>query len=251
LIYSGLLLLIILWGYLVVPICLVTKKRTWIFPLVALVISGAGFLMAHLNSRPSPERPLQTSLNYYFDGDSSRAYWVSEFLETDEWNNQFFQNGVREPLTEIYPHAEKLRLKSAAPILSLSLPEMEIISDTVIENRRFIELIISTQREAAFCEVYFQKGSQLVISNINNRQVGSDAYSNWPGEYCQLVYHGLPVHPLRLSFSCTIQEPVELFIIERKLNIREVDAFDPMPESVIPTTGYNSYQEIVKRTWRF
>jgi len=251
LIYSGLLLLIILWGYLVVPICLVTKKRTWIFTLVALVISGAAFLMAHLNSKPSPERLLQTSLNYYFDGDSSRAYWVSDFLETDEWNNQFFQNGVRGPLTEIYPHAEKLRLKSAAPVLSLSPPEMEIISDTVIENRRFIELIISTQREAAFCEVYFQKGSQLIISIVNNRQVGPDAYKNWTGGYCELVYHGLHAHPLHLSFSCTGDEPLEVFIIERKFNIREVDGFDPMPEWIIPNTGYNSYQEIVKKSWRF
>ena len=32
LVFGGLLLLILLWGYLVVPICLVTRKHTWILP---------------------------------------------------------------------------------------------------------------------------------------------------------------------------------------------------------------------------
>ncbi len=251
LIFAGLILLTILWGYLVIPICLVTKKRVWIFPLIALVISGTGFLMAHLHSKPAPERPLQTSLNYYFDSDSSRALWVSEFLETDEWNSQFFQNGIREPLTEIYPHADRLRLKSPAPVVSLALPEMEISSDTVIENRRYIELTITTQRGAAFCEAYFHKNSKLVVTSVNNRQVGADTYKNWTGEYCELVYHGLHAHPLHLSFSCTGDEPLEMFIIERKFNIREIEGFDPMQEWVIPITGYNSYQEIIKKSWRF
>ncbi len=251
LVFAGLFLLVILWGYLIVPICLLTKKRFWIFPLVALVISGAGFLMAHLTSKPTPERPLQTSLNYYFDGDSSRAYWVSEFLETDEWNSQFFKDGVREPLTEIYPHAERLRLKSAAPVLSLPLPELKIISDTVIENRRSVELTVTTHREAAFCEIIFSRDAGLIFTSLNNRPIYPDAYRSWPSEYCEMQYHGLHAHPLCLSFNCTGDEPVELLIIERKLNIRNVEGFHPMPEWVIPITGYNSYQEIVKRTWRF
>jgi hypothetical protein len=215
------------------------------------VISFAGFLMAHLNSKPTPERPLQTSLNYYFDGDSSRAYWVSEFLEADEWNSQFFQNGVREPLTEIYPHAERLRLKSPAPVISLALPEMEISCDTVIENRRYVELIFTTQREAAFCEIIFIKDSSLIISSLNNRQIRADAYHNWPLDFCELQYHGLNTHPLSLSLSCSTEDPVEVLIIERKINIREVEGYDPMPAFIIPCTGYNSYQEIVKKSWRF
>lgn len=251
LIFGGLLLLIILWGYLVVPICLLTRKRVWIFPLVALVISGGGFLMAHLHSTPSPARPLQTSINYYFDSDSSRAFWVSEFLEKDEWNSQFFQNGVRGPLNEIYPHAERIRLKSSAPVISLALPEMEISADSIIAERRYVDLTITSKRGAAFCEILFHKNSGLIISSVNNRQVDPDAYHNWPVDFCELQYHGLSTHPLRLSLSCNIQEPVEIVIIERKIGIREMEGYDPMPASIIPCTGYNSYQEIVKRTWRF
>ncbi len=251
LVFSGLILLIILWGYLIVPISLVTKKRTWIFPVIALVFSGAAFLMAHFQSKPSPERPLHTSLNYWFDADSNRAYWVSEFPETDEWNSQFFQNGVLEPLTEIYPHAEKLRLKNPAPVISLAPPKMEIFSDTVIENRRFVELEIITQREAAFCEILFNKNSGLIISSVNNREINPDAYKDWPIDFCEIHYHGLSAQPLHLYLNSKIQEPTEIIIIERKIDIREFEGYDPMPEWIIPTTGYNSYQEIVKKTWKF
>lgn len=250
-VFGGLIILILLWGYLVVPICLVTKKRAWIFPLVALVFALAGFLLAHLHSKPTFERPLQTSLNYYFDGDNGRALWVSEFLETDGWNRQFFQNGIRGPLTEIYPHAERVLLKSPAPVIFLALPEMEISFDTVIENHRYIDLTITTKREAAFCELYFHKNHQLVVTSLNDRHVSRDAYKDWQGEYCRLVYHGLSAHPLQLSFSCTSDEPLEIFIIERIFNIRQIEGIDPMPEWIIPATGYSSYQEIVKRTWRF
>jgi len=114
-IFGGIATLVLLWGYLMIPISLIIKTRSWIAPTLALLVALAGFLMAHFNSSITPERPMQTSLNYYFDGDSSRAFGVSEFTEPDEWNRQFFEGGVLEPLTEIYPDAERIRLKNSAP----------------------------------------------------------------------------------------------------------------------------------------
>ncbi len=190
-------------------------------------------------------------MDYWFDADSSRAYWVSEFLESDEWNSQFFKNGVREPLTEIYPHAERPRLKNPAPIISLASPKMEILSDTVIKNRRYVEIEITTGREAAFCELLFNNHSGLIISSVNGREINPDAYKDWPIDFCELQYHGLSTQPLRLSLNSNIEDPTEIIIIERQIGIREMEGYEPMPDSVIPTTGYNSYQEVVKKTWRF
>ena len=251
LIFGGLFLLVILWGYLVVPITLVQKKRGWLLPILAFIVASTSFVIAHIYSKPSSDRPLQTSINYYFDADNSKAYWVSENLESDVWNIQFFQHGVKEPLREIYPHAERLRLKAEAPIVSLPSPEATICSDTILENRRHVELLITSQRDAAFCEIYFQRDSNLIFSSVNGLPVNPDAYMNWPGEYCELSYHNIKSQPLNLKFIYDANKQLELFITERSLGIPEMEGFKPMPKSIIPSTGYNSYQTIVKKTWCF
>ena len=250
-IFGGIATLVLLCGYLMIPISLIIKTRSWIVPTLALIVALAGFLMAHFNSSITPERPMQTSLNYYFDGDSSRAFWVSEFTEPDEWNRQFFEGGVLEPLIEIYPNAERIRLKNSAPVVSMALPVLEISSDTVIESRRYVDLTLTTQRGAPFCELYFLRNYDMVISLVNDRPADTTAFSNWSGEYYTLEYHGFSTHPLSLSFNCSIDESIEFFVIERAFGIRDMESFNPMPEYIIPITGYNSYQEIVKKTWRF
>lgn len=251
-IFGGLVILILLWGYLIVPITVVQKKRGWILPALALFLALTSLFIAHIYSKPASDRPLQTSLNYYFDADSNRAYWVSENLVPDAWNIQFFKNGVKEPLSEIYPHAERLRLKAAASLITIPSPEAKISSDTIFENRRYVELIITTERNAAFCEIYFQKDSGLIISSVNGLQVNQGAYSfNRFGDFCELSYHNIRSQPLSLSLSCDVNKQLELFITERSLGIGEMEGFDPMPEFIIPSTGYNSYQTIVKKTWQF
>ena len=61
-----------------------------------------------------------------------------------------------------------------------------------------------------------------------------------------LNYFGWPKEGIEITIDCGSIEPFEILVFEKKLGLPSSIEFIPMPKSVIPQTGYDSYYSLIK-----
>jgi hypothetical protein len=106
-----------------------------VLPLVLLLSGGAMTVRSIRAERPSPDRPLHSHVGYYLDKDQESAYWASAFQTVDDWNRQFFKAATLGALSEFYPQATRILLKSKAEAAPLAAPVAEALHDSTARGR--------------------------------------------------------------------------------------------------------------------
>jgi len=250
LIFAGVILTVILSGYLLMVLGSFINYRKWLLTFGALLIGIVFLITGHITSKYSEKQPLLSNVMYCLDTDNNKAYWVSENLKTDEWNQQFFTEAEKKALTEIYPFSEKLRLVDSAPILDMPRPEIFIESDSTTFNGRKVELCIKSNRDAQYFEIFIHKSALLSELKINNQIVTlKEFYDIGNSEYYSIYYFGIYEKGCRLSLNCDSKDKIELFIAEKKMGLPLPDGFKPKPEYVISDKDYNSNLSLIKSSW--
>ncbi len=244
---AGIALWLILIGLLMMPMRVFFDISRWMLTLSALVVGIIAMSLAHLNSDYNDEQPLQSSLFYSADHETETALWVSNVMNPDEWNRQFFSEPERSPLTEIYPYAQKFRLKNQAPYISFAVPEILIVEDTVWDSGRIVSFNLKSSIEAENFQLYISNKSQLKSLQINGKVIVNKAFYNEQfSDYYILNYFGWPTDGIIFTFECGSNQPIELLIFEKKLGLPIQIEYTPMPSFIIPQTGYESMLSLVK-----
>ena len=244
---AGIGLWVILLGLLLIPINVFFETKRWMLPLVALLVGIVALFLAHQKSTFNADRPLQSNIFYALNHETETALWVSNITEADAWNKQFFTKPDQSPLTEIYPYAEKLRLKSKAPFVSYHVPEVLIVEDTVWQSGRIFSFNLKSMIGAENFQLYIHHNSGLKSLWINGKLVKSEAFYTEPfSDYYILNYFGWQKEGVLFTLDCDSNLPVELLVFEKKLGLPNQLEFVPMPASVIPQTGYESFMSLVK-----
>jgi hypothetical protein len=250
LIFAGVALTVILSGFLLMLFKAFIEYKKWLLAIVALLTGIVFLISGHITSKYSEKQPLLSNVMYCLNSNTTKAYWVSENLRTDEWNKQFFTQADTAALTEIYPFSEKLRLLNQAPVLDLAKPEIFIESDSVFSENRKVELCLKSNREAHYVEIYIHKDAKLNSLRINNKPVTlKEFYDTGATNYYTIYYFGLYEQGCRLSLDCKSIDTFELFVAEKKMGLPLPDGFKPKPGYVISDKDYNSNLSLVKYSW--
>jgi len=249
---ASIALWLVFLGFLLVPMKAFFDLNRWMLPLISIVIGVFFLFLAHQTSTPNQDRPLQSSIFYAANHETESAYWVSNITEADSWNQQFFENPVIGELTEIYPYAREQRLINSATYLASELPQLEAIIDSVGANgRRNLSFTLKSAINAENFQLYINANAVLKDFKIDGKLIENEYFYSRPyTNYHILNYYAWPDDGVIFSFECNADLPVEMLIFEKKLGLPEQLDYKPMPEWVIPQTGYESCLSLVKSTFQ-
>jgi hypothetical protein len=101
-------------------------------------------------------------------------------------------------------------------------------------------------------QLYIHKTARLTFFEINGKTVTDKSFYTAPfNDYYIMDYFGWQKSGVDFSLECNVDLPIELLVFEKKLGLPAELDFMPMPVSVIPQTGYESYLSLVKSKFVF
>ncbi len=238
---------LVLLGLLLVPLRVFIDIKRYLLSILALVIGIIALGFAHQDSKTSEDQPLQSSIFYALNHEDGNALWVSNVESPDHWNQQFFDKPDRSPLNEIYPYAGKMRLKSKAKAVTFDMPEVETYSDTIWDGGRIFSFRLKTAEGAENLQLYISAKAGLKFLAIDGHEVNNNLFYTEPfRDYYMLNYFGWPEEGIEFTLECMSTEPIEILVFEKKLGLPSKLEYTPMPASVIPQTGYESYLTLLR-----
>ncbi len=218
----------------------------------AAAVGGIALVLAGWFSRYTEDRPLQSHVSYYLDADEGQAFWVSSFEETDEWNQQFFPYPEVGPLSEIYPFAQRIRLKSPARAINIPAPDVRVLEDTTYRGQRRISLVLRSQREACHMQLWVRNRKGVEQVSIDGELLKLSPTPGPGGRYYFWTYFGLPrEREINVDMLVSDLGTTELVVIDQALGLPPDLDYTPMPPEIIPGAGNRSNLTVIKRRLEF
>jgi hypothetical protein len=249
-------LLVLLFGTMLPLFALMTESRKWLLPggaaLSAALLIAAAALTAGFDSR----HPKGNSISYVLNADAGRAVWASTDARADEWTQQFFKAGAeRGSLNEYVPTSFGGFLKSEAPALPLSGPQVEVLGDETRGEVRTLRLRLSSTREQVNVTVPADSGAQVLAAAVDGRRVDNAgatvparAVSSW-----SLQYFSPPAEGVELAFEVKAGTALKLRVVEQSNGLPEITGspVNPRPEGLMPAPFVNSDTTQVSKSYTF
>ncbi|UOB16086.1 M20/M25/M40 family metallo-hydrolase [Abyssalbus ytuae] len=245
------LLVVLIFG-LLLPVTGFYKHKGKL-ALLALFLGLGYFIAAHFQSDSTADRPKPNSLLYVFNADENKSYWATYNSYIDSWVAQYMGKNKKK-ITEENKLSSKYNtgysFMADAPLKDIPVPEIEISNDTIIDNRRHIEICVNPQRNINRLEVFAN------TKNINECMVNSVPFSK---EYLQKRKSKLFTHFVSNNNYTDIKlvlpenENLELTFYEASNNLltNKLFSIPPRPENTIPMPFVLNDAIVVKKTIKF
>ena len=248
----GVILLVLLLGFLLPQLKIANYSGKWALPVLCLLIAVFLYWNGGADSGYDNTQPMQSNIMYCLDADATpqNALWVSRYPEPDEWNRQFFPDPRHEPLKEIYPGEirKKPVLKNAAPLAVVEVPRLTILEDVSEKGLRQLHFNITSSREATIMELILDKKAEISSLVLDGKAVeNTKIFAPGKFDYFPVTYHGVPGEGIDVKLECRENHLVEVIVVEKKFGLPEFPGIEPMPPSIIPDTDYESYLTLVKK----
>ena len=250
--FGGAFLMVLLIGCVLPALLSAIKAQRWFPMMLSLVLAIMFFLLAHINSGYTPDKPLQSKLMYVQNVDTDESLWVAPIGYMDDWKAYFFDDAKEEALTEIFPHAGRVRLKNKAAWTPVEEPELQVIMDTICDGKRILTLNIASCRGGENAQFYIHKDAEITHMFINHLELTDQAFFevNY-GDYYFFNFYGMQEEGLELMIYSKPEVEFELIMLDKKLGLPIFEENQKMPANIIPAAGYEANQHVVRKSWRF
>jgi hypothetical protein len=193
-------------------------------------------------------------VGYYLDKDTEEAYWASAFQTVDDWNRQFFKASATGALTEFYPQASRILLKSKAEAAPLAAPVAEVLHDSTAGGERLLRLRLRSLREAAHLEIILLAGQEndLVSATLMGEPLQLAPVPTKEGVAFYVKLNGLPVtKEVTLEVRLRGGNALRLMLYDQSLQLPAQLVKYAMPPHVIPEQGRESNITVVRKTYTY
>ncbi len=193
-------------------------------------------VMAHFKSDFTEQTPLQSNVQYQVRADENKAYWISSFTTTDEWNKQFFSK----------PEIESGRLINDAAMIPLAAPVVLIKWDSIENNVRKVSLHFQSMRDAISFHIEFDEKNQpnAVLIQAPDGGKGTGVEN---GDFKVVDFLGLDNGALDITVEVKANLPLQLTVTDRTMGL-PLNTFHDYPVNVIPGVGYRANTtQVVKK----
>jgi len=217
--------------------------KRWFLPSTALLISLSIIVAGHfVVGRDSPP-PLVNSIGYWLNVESGEASWIAFVggtrtdahtltrtrvafpIEMDARQKTLLSNPVRRPYIDIFPEAPPFSvLTSAAPVLELNGPKLEVLSDKWVNDRRVVDIRFATSLHDRLY-IVIPKGSILAITIPKNDRVELPANDGWT-----LRFDGMPVKPIEVRFEFAGTDAIQVLLIEESTGLPSFPGLVTQPQ---------------------
>ena len=118
---------------------------------LTLLIAIVFFALAFLNNDYDVNSKKPNSILYYSDLDSKQSYWLSRNENLDEFTSQFFKKNESVQEASFFSSSSKYgtphKQSALADFIKFSSSDIQILKDTIVENKRNLQLKISPERK--------------------------------------------------------------------------------------------------------
>jgi hypothetical protein len=235
---------VVLWLVSMLPILeWIGRPKHWTISAAAMMVAISFLLAGHfLVGRNSPP-PLVNSIGYWLDAENNQAHWVAFIggyrtdartttesqvafpIEMDERQYHLLENPVRRPYTEIFPQAPEFSvLTSEAPPLNQDGPHLEVISDEWVDQRRVINVALTTSLHERLYVIIPDTRLQAITLPQNERTSMANSNGLW------MRFDGMLLEGIEICFEFDTADPLQFFLLEEKTGLPSFPGFSTQPE---------------------
>jgi hypothetical protein len=221
--------LVALWLGSMLPILdRITAPKRWLLSAAACFIA-LGFLAAghSLVGKGSPP-PLVNPVGYWLDANHDTAYWLAFSDELDERQAGLLLAPIQQDYTNLFSEAPQHSvLTSAAPIINLDGPQLEVLSDERVSDRHVVKVrIIPSLNERLM--LFTPKNAPLMAIILpDNARIELN-----PGDTRGWVFRfdGIPPEGIEITFELAEFRPFQFFLVEEKTGLPSFPGLTTQPE---------------------
>ena len=228
----------------------------------AIVFTGLGlwFLIAAFSSSSfSEDRPKPNSLVYLLDADKATANWATYDHILDPWSKSKLGETPKlattlKSYTAASKYATAFSYVQPAQVKPLAAPTIAISTDTIIDQKRTVEICVTSHRKAERFEVFADTSlvfNKAMINGVNAHTAPSSntVFGNRSSKrlFSYYITENLPLD-LVLTFPANQETTLEFF--EATFNLLEHPAFNikPREANMIPKPFVLNDAVIVKKS---
>ncbi|MEO6547628.1 MAG: M20/M25/M40 family metallo-hydrolase [Ferruginibacter sp.] len=225
----------------------VFKQQKLLVPMAALVCFIAAMLGGHYSSGYTAKKPLQSSVRYWLDADSSKAKWISEFSSRDKWSAGFFNDADHHPVKP-----GRGLLINSAPLLTLAPYSAVVIKDSLDKGNRKLTVHFNSARENVnFVDIAI--GGSGIVNNaiINGKGIPPNGGDGIVGIH-QINYLGVNSKGFDVLFEMEGAAKLDFMVSDKSNGLPTISGFDTRyPADIIPAAGSNSNTTQVAKHYIF
>lgn len=202
------------------------KKISQLFLLIAVL----SFISASFSSGYSKDQKQPNSILYFFDADSNKSFWASYNTKIDAFTKQFLGDDPTEGSFINNPSPSKygtnFKLYKKTDLIDIKQPNVEILTDTILEDERKIHLKITPQRKSNRLELLSNNVLHFKSFNMNGENLeltkGEDfLFTTEKSKHILSYYFTREHETLDIIFSIAKEEIPDLEFYEASYNLFE------------------------------
>lgn len=232
-----------------------TSSRKWLLPGGAALAGVIVLTLAASTMTFDRQRPKANNVSYVVNSDSGKAVWASTDVQPDEWTAQFFGPGAEKgSLEEYLPASYKGFLKSTAPALPLSAPELTVLDDQTANGVRTLRLNLRSQDPAGYVTAPVASNTAVLAATVKGRRFVNDApRSAQSSNSWVLNYYAPPAEGFELTLEVSPAQPLKLRVVGQAYGLPETPGSPttPRPDDTMPAPFTSSDITHVSRTYTF
>ncbi|NIM94504.1 MAG: M28 family peptidase [Anaerolineales bacterium] len=232
----------------------ITSRKRWSLPVVSLILAVGLIVTGNfLVGRDSPP-PMVNSIGYSLDAESSEAHWVAfiggyrtdartvedyqvAFPESmDERQTRLLVDPIRQDYTDILPAAPPFSvLTSTAPVLTFEGPQLEVLEDEWVVDRRVVRIKVMTSMHDRVYVIIPEESPLLAITVPENERSELPPVDGWEW---MLRFDGTPIEGIEMSLEFSDKGSIQILVIEEKTGLPSFPGLSTQPEpGTMPSPG--------------
>jgi hypothetical protein len=199
-------------------------------PAAALVAAVFCTVTGLTLDRFDAAHPVPSRLGYLLDADAGEARWVTTETPPGDWTAGFVDG--RGTLGADYPYFAGREVQTGpAEAADLSAPEVTVVSDTVLGERREITVRVTPRRDdVRLVDLDLAvDGGTVVRGRIGGRAVPEGSLGE---DSLRITFHAPPADGLQAAFTVEGDGPVRLRATDASNGLTGLPGYEPRPEGV-------------------
>jgi len=202
---------------------------------LAFLIGVLAFITAFTNSGYNLENRQPNSIIYTLDTDAQKAYWGSYNNSSDDFTVQFLGDqpiaGNYDTTITASKYKTAIKWHREAPIKNFKAPEINIITDSIQGNNRFVHFRIKSLRNANRIELISSYPIRLKLFVVNDIAMKKAIHPVKKRGTILSYYLTSPNEILDLKLTISKEETLNLSILEASFDLLSNPQFDIKPRA--------------------
>ena len=217
---------------------------------LAFLIAFALLLSAHFKSSYTTDRPKPNSLLYVYNADTNKAKWATYDQSLDEWVSQYLTENKEVPEGKdnfSSKYNTSFSFTADAPLKKINPPHIEISNDTIIGNKRHVEICINPQRNITRLDV-FSNTKNVLACKVNGISFSDEYLKNRGQKLFNHYVSNNTYTDIELTLPKDEETTITVYEASNDLLTNNLFTIPARPENTIPMPFVLNDAILVKKT---